>query len=125
MDTAAGDGSVFGEATIKGYVAFQAQWMNRWGLVASQCAIIGVRGESMEPTLPDGCSILVARNRRRRQHGRKFVIATDDGLIVKRAGRDNKGRWQLLSDHPSWEPLSWSDDAQVEGEVMWMARSFD
>ena len=58
MDTAAGGGSMFGEARVKGYVAFQAQWLNRRGLVASQCAVIGVKGESMEPTLPDGCSIL-------------------------------------------------------------------
>ena len=37
------------------------------GLVASQCKVIGVKGESMEPTLTDGCSILIDLNRRRSQ----------------------------------------------------------
>ena len=124
MDSAAGGGCTFREAKIKGYAAFQAQWLNRRGLNASQCAIIGVRGESMEPTLPDGCSIMVARDRRRRSNGHIFVIATDGGLIVKRAGRDQTGRWQLVSNHPSWNSLPWPNDAPIEGEVVWMGRSF-
>ena len=78
-------------------------------------------GESMEPTLPDGCVILLDRNRRRRWDGHIFVVRTEDGLIVKRAGKDKDG-WQLLSDHPSWKPVPWPDTAEVLGEVKWMAR---
>lgn len=82
------------------------------GLVASQCKVIGVKGESMEPTLTDGCSILIDRNRRSRRVGRIFVVRTDDGLIVKRGGKSRAGNWQLVSDHP--DKQEWPD-ATVAG----------
>ena len=56
----------------------------------------------MEPTLVDGCSILVNQTGRRRRVGRIFVVRTDDGLVVKRAGKDRVGAWQLVSDKETW-----------------------
>ena len=44
------------------------------------------------------------------------------GLIVKRAEKDENGQWLLVSDHPAWEPVPWGD-AQMIGEVKWMART--
>ena len=81
----------------------------------------------MEPTLVDGCSILVNQAGLRRRVGRIFVVRTDDGLVVKRAGKDRAGAWQLVSDHPNkqaWPTGPWSDDAPVIGEVKWAARTF-
>ena len=54
----------------------------------------------MEPTLTDGCSILIDLNRRSRLVGHIYVVRTDDGLIVKRAGKSRAGNWQLVSDNP-------------------------
>ena len=45
------------------------------------------------------------------------------GLVVKRAGKDESGNWLLLSDHPSWKPLPWPGNAEIIGEVKWMART--
>ena len=62
-----------------------------------------------------------------RRVGRIFVVRTDDGLIVKRAGRDRTGAWQLVSDNPSkrtWPTVRWPADAPVIGEVKWVARTF-
>ena len=77
----------------------------------------------MEPTLEDGCSILVNRAQRRCRAGRVFVARTDEGLIAKRAGKDDDGNWLLESDHPSWPPVPWPKDAPVIGEVRWKART--
>ena len=74
----------------------------------------------------DGCSILVTHVSRRRV-GHLFVVRTDDGLVVKRAGRDASGAWQLVSDNPNthvWPPRPWPSDAVVVGEVKWAARTF-
>ncbi len=57
-------------------------------------------GESLEPTLVGGASILVNLARQRRRIGRIYVVRTDDGLIVKRAGKDADGAWRLVSDNP-------------------------
>lgn len=51
------------------------------------------------------------------------MARTDEGIIVKRARRDT-GCWILSSDHPNWPPRPWPADADLIGEVRWMARTF-
>ena len=123
LAAAAGGGSeALGEA-VAGRVWFRRDWLDRRGLDPAQCAVIGVRGESMEPLLREGDSILVDRKRRRRMQDRIFVVRTDDGLVVKRAGRGGDGGWLLVSEHPSWGPVPWPADAETIGQAVWTARS--
>ncbi|MDE0045847.1 MAG: S24 family peptidase [Gammaproteobacteria bacterium] len=123
-DVAAGGGAVnLDEAPVRGFLAFQRAWLDRHALDPTQCVVIEVRGESMEPTLPEGCSILVDGTRRRWRKGRIFVFLTGDGLVVKRADEDETGRRRLASDHPAWAPVVFPDDADILGEVAWTART--
>ncbi len=127
LDTAAGAGAVVDFERVKDRIRFRQSWLRKHGLVARQCKVIGVKGTSMEPTLADGCSILIDLNRRRRTAGHLYVIHTDDGLIVKRAGKSRAGNWQLVSDNPDkqeWPTRPWPADADVIGEVKWAARTF-
>ena len=127
LDAAAGDGAQIDTEQITGRIAFRRAWLARHGLDPSQCVIIGVKGESMEPTLTDGGSILIDRNRRSRRVGHIYVVRTEDGLIVKRAGKSRAGNWQLVSDNPDkqeWPTLRWRDNADIIGEVKWAARTF-
>ena len=58
---------------------------------------------------------------------RIFVVRTNDGLIVKRAGKSRSGNWQLASDNPDkqdWPTRRWPASAEVIGEVTWAARTF-
>ena len=121
---AAGGGADAAGEEVAGRVWFRRDWLERRGLDPTQCVVIGVKGESMEPTLPDGCSILVDRSRADDwQPGRIYVLRSDDGLMVKRAGKDSGGRRLLLSDHPSWRAAPWPAGAAAVGQVKWMARS--
>ena len=122
LQAAAGGGALDLDETVKSYAYFRHEWLSRQGLIADRCSLIGVMGESMEPTLPAGAIILLDRNRRQRREGRIFVVRTEDGLVVKRAGKSDDGHWQLVSDHPSWLDAPWPDDAVIIGEVRWMAR---
>ena len=127
LDTAAGAGAVVDFERVKDRIRFRRSWLRKHGLVARQCKVIGVKGTSMEPTLTDGCSILIDLNRRSRLVGHIYVVRTDDGLIVKRAGKNRAGNWQLVSDNPDkkeWPTLRWPADAEVIGEVKWAARTF-
>ena len=84
LRTAAGSGARdLGEA-VTGYVYFRSGWFSRQGLVADRCSVIGAAGESMEPTLPGGCVVLVDHKRKQLQPGRIFVIRTEDGVVIKR-----------------------------------------
>ena len=124
---AAGVGATVGTERVTGRMKFPRPWLNSHGLTASECRIIRVIGESMEPTLPDGSAILVNLASRRRRDNRIFVIRIDEELIVKRAAKDPAAGWQLLSDSPNktvWPTRPWPADAKVIGEVKWAGRTF-
>ena len=123
---AAGGGAVIFDETVVGRLWFRRDWLARHAIDPKQCNVISVRGESMEPTLPDGCSILVDRSqgRRRRRVGRILVMRTADGLVAKRVGRDEEGNWLIESEHPAWPPVPWSDTTEIVGEVRWLGRTF-
>ena len=67
--------------------------------------------------------LLIDRDRRSRRVGRIFVVRTEDGLIVKRAGKSRAGNWQLVSDDRAYKPVLWPQDAVVLGQVMWTGRT--
>ena len=101
---------------------FRRDWLRRHGLDYSQCLIIEVQGDAMETTLPDGSSVLVTRASG--SGAWAHLRATDGGgLVVARAGRGSDGRWLLERDHPDRKPVAWPDEAEVIGQVRWMARS--
>ena len=123
---AAGGGAEVYDETVVGRLWFRDDWLDRQAIDPNQCNVITVRGESMEPTLPDGCSILVDRSqgRRRRRVGRVFVMRTEDGLVVKRVGRGEEGNWQIESDNEDWEAVPWSNATEIIGEVRWSAVTY-
>ena len=84
--------------------AFPAEWYERHGLDPAQCMIIGIIGDAMEPTLPEGCLVMADRSRRRRRDGRIFALRTGDGLTIKRLGKDGNGKWVVASDNPNRAP---------------------
>ena len=119
---AAGGGTEIDSERGRGLAWFLRSWLDRLGLDATKCAIIRVRGESMEPALPDGCSIMFDRSRQdRREHG-IYVVRTNGGLIVKRAVKSGR-RWELISENPAVAPELWPADAEVVGEVVWVAQT--
>ena len=126
VDTAAGVGAVVGDEQVTGLAKFSHAWLRSQGLIASRCRIMRVSGESMEPTLPDGCGILVNLVATERQDGKIFVIRVGDELRVKRVVNSQDAGWLLVSDHPdkrAWPSLPWPDEATVVGEVRWLKRT--
>ena len=127
IDTAAGSGAVVHDERITGRIKFPTLWLYREGLNPTECRIIRVIGESMEPTLPDGCSILVNREQRQRRHGRIFVIRVgNDELIVKRTLKNPDAGWLIASDNPdrnAWPTQKWPPEGEPVGEVRWVWHS--
>ena len=65
LASAGGSGAVVEDERVTGRLKFRQAWLAPHGLVARYCRVIHVLGESMEPTMVDGCVILVNRARRR------------------------------------------------------------
>ena len=120
---AAGIGASTYDETVTAKVPFRSSWLRRNRINPRHCQIIGVRGTSMEPTLPDGCSIIVDQNRLELRDGRIYVMRTEEGLVVKRTKLNAQG-WWLMSDNPAWPPLFLTEETDVIGEVRWAARTF-
>ena len=121
---AAGVGAeVFAEEVV-GYLPFRRDWLDARSIDPGDADIVSVSGESMAPTLPDGCSILVDRQRREPHEGLIYVMRTEEGVVVKRLGKDEKGRWLVVSDNPDWPPAPMLYGTDIIGEVRWSARTF-
>ncbi len=119
---AAGSGAEVWDETPVGRLSFERKWLRRHAINAAQCKLITARGESMEPTLPDGCSIMVDKSRRTPRDQRVYVVRTGEGLVVKRVRKNSQG-WWLMSDNPAWPPLVMGEDTEIIGEVRWVARA--
>ncbi len=117
---AAGAGAEVPEEILVGHVRLDPRWLRDHALNPDRCDLISVTGDSMYPTLPDGCAILVDRGSVELRDGGIFVLRTPDGLVVKRVRReDENGRWLLVIDNPDWDPVPLDADVPVVGEVRW------
>ena len=119
--SAAGSGTEVYDETPVGLLWFRNDWLQSHSIDPKQSHIISVRGASMVPTLPDGCSILVDRKRKEPQEGRIFVMRTEEGLVVKRLGKGEVDQWITVSDNPDWEPAPLTYGSEIIGEVRWSA----
>ena len=117
---AAGSGGVVYDETVTARVPFRRQWLRRHRINPRHCHIISVRGDSMDPTLPNGSQVIVDRNRKELRPGRIYVMRTEEGLVVKRVKRNAQG-WWLMSDNPAWAPLLLNEETDIIGEVRWYA----
>ena len=73
----------------------------------------------MEPTLPDGCSILVDLSSVEWEPPHILLLRTCEGLVVKRAA-DEAGARIMQSDNPDWPDAPLPEDAEIIGRVRWM-----
>ena len=119
---AAGGGAQVYDETVTATVPFRRDWLRRHRINPRCCNVISVRGESMEPTLPNGCSVIVDLSRTELRQGRIYVMSTEEGLVAKRVKQNAQG-WWLLSDNPEWAPLMLTENTDVVGEVRWVART--
>lgn len=85
-------------------------------------AIIGVKGDSMLPTLADGDLVMVDTSKRDLSFDGLFVIQ-DGGAsrLVKRIGRAARRGWiKLISDNRNYDAIEREvSDVDVVGKVVW------
>ena len=121
---AAGGGAEVLSEDVIGRLWFRRDWLEEHGLDATQCAVLGVHSDSMQPTLVDGAKILINRAARQRRTNLIYVIRTDDGVIVKRLKKAGPG-WRLVSDNKdktTWPNITLPPQAEIIGQVVWTAR---
>ena len=117
----AGSGTRNWDETVEGYLYFGEEWLRKRAIESRHCRVARAVGASMEPTLPDGCSILVDLDTKEFRDGAVFVARTSDGVVARRAAKLTDGQ-QLVSDDGQLAPVQWQS-VSVIGEIRWMGRT--
>ena len=127
VEASAGYGAIAEREAKSAQFGFDPNWLRK--LAASKSpslSIIGVRGDSMEPTLSDGDDVLVdlGDNQIRLRDG-IYVLRMDDTLAVKRVAIEPQGRKvSVISDNPAYPIWNGLDRRTVNivGRVLWFGR---
>ena len=97
------------EAGISGYsicqendegnpIFFRKNWMDSRGYKPENLIAVYVHGNSMEPGLYDGDTVVINTADTEPKDGEVFVVNYENETVIKRLIRDS-GRWWLLSDN--------------------------
>lgn len=129
IEVSAGDGAVAGDDEKPKYcLAFRKDWLQSRGLKEKELYVVFARGDSMEPTISDGDSLLVNTAEKDPQDGHIYVIRSCDILWVKRIQRLLDGSLLLLSDNKIYPPmplkLDESSDVEIIGKVVNSSKNF-
>ena len=120
----AGGGSFEVDSGVEGYYSFRQAWLAGRGN-ADKMVLIDVFGNSMEPELRDGDTVLIDQSRTDIIAGAVYAVGIDDTIMVKRVEK-HPNRLVLLSDNTRYAPILLEkeeiDSVRVIGKVIWACR---
>lgn len=128
VDVSAGDGRVaYGETPLY-HFAYRKDWLASRGLHEKDLHVVLARGDSMEPTISDGESLLVNTAENDPKDGHIYVIRSSEMLWVKRIQRQIDNSLLLISDNKQYPPMKLdfqtTPDVQVIGKVVNSSKNF-
>ncbi|MGA8241890.1 MAG: S24 family peptidase [Desulfobacterales bacterium] len=122
----AGGGSFEIGSEIQGYYAFQTEWLRTKGNT-DRMVLMDIFGNSMEPELKDGDSVLIDESQKDILSGAVFAVGVDDTILVKRVEK-HPNTLVLLSNNRDYAPIYLKDSecesVRIIGKVIWAAREF-
>lgn len=122
----AGGGSFEVEANIEDYYAFKRDWLLRKGS-AENMVLMDVFGNSMEPEIKEGDTVLVDQHQQAIIAGGIFAVGVEDTVMVKRIEK-RPNALVLLSDNTDYSPVVLQGDeletVRIIGKVVWCCREY-
>ena len=109
---------------VLGLYAFRREFLHREGINSKQAVMMLVSGDSMEPLLRDGDTVLVDQSANTPSDGHIFVVRLGEELMVKRLQKTAQG-WNICSLNPGYGSIpveGEQEDFQVYGRVRWFGR---
>lgn len=127
---ACGEGRFQDHIVVKGGLAFKRSSLRDFGVPEDAARIIYAAGGSMQPTIQDGCVVLINTADRSPVDGKVYLICKPDGgLVLKRLVRDyhpalGAQAWIMRSDNPDKiahpdKVLPPDDRTMVAGRAVW------
>jgi phage repressor protein C with HTH and peptisase S24 domain len=125
---AAGTGSLETEGEIVGYYAFKTDFLTRKGH-AKRMVLMDVLGDSMEPEIWNGDTVLLDESQNEILAGGLFAVGIDQEVFVKYLDKV-PGKLILRSKNPAYAPIEvnmngqLSDAVRIIGRVVWSCREY-
>lgn len=122
----AGSGSFEVNGEVERYYAFRSDWLRRKGNVSSM-VMMTVSGESMQPLIMDGDTILIDQSQVEPLPGRLYAVGVEGLVYVKRI-ETRPGQLILKSENQEYEPIivdtqeDMSAVARILGRMLWLCR---
>ena len=117
--------SLITDESVAGYYAFRLSFFNRVDISGEHSVLMDVLGDSMQPLILDGDTILVDQADTRLQDGKIFLVGLGEELLVKRLQKTMHG-WLLVSQNSEYAPIPVDDPEneafRVYGRVRWFGR---
>ncbi len=120
-------GEIMGNNHCKNFsspISFRLKWLNNLGLNAKNAALFEARGDSMEPTIKDGSTLLLRLDDTSIKDGFIYVIQMEEQIFVRRLKRDLKNI-HVMADNPQYQTefLNYKtlekDMLKIIGRVVW------
>jgi phage repressor protein C with HTH and peptisase S24 domain len=122
----AGGGSFEVGSEIQGYYAFQQEWLRIKGK-PNRMVLMDIFGNSMEPELKDGDTVLIDESQKDIIAGALYAVGVDDTIMVKRVEK-HPNKLVLRSDNQNYAPIylqgNESNSIRIIGKVIWSGREF-
>jgi phage repressor protein C with HTH and peptisase S24 domain len=120
----AGGGSFEVGSKIEGYYAFRKDWLHTKGVI-NKMVLMDIFGNSMEPEMKDGDTILIDESQKDILAGAIYAVGVDDTIMVKRLEK-HPHKLVLLSDNKNYSPIYLQggeiNSVRIIGKVIWICR---
>lgn len=122
----AGPGSDVEHDRVRHHIIFREDWLRRIAAPPfARVMAVGIVGDSMEPTLRDGDTVLIDTAVRAPREDAIYVLRYDGLLQAKRIRTDPVSRTiTIISENPLYPPLAnvRAADIRIAGRVIWIGR---
>jgi len=120
----AGGGSFEVGSEIEGFYAFRKDWLSAKG-TTNKMVLMDIFGNSMEPEMKDGDTILIDESQKDILAGAIFAVGVEDTIMVKRLEK-HPNKLVLISDNKDYAPIylqgSEIESIRIIGKVIWICR---
>ena len=122
----AGCGSSFvTDDDIEGLYAFRKEFLEKIHVKADNAVMMYVSGDSMEPVISNGDTVLVDKTDTTAKEGHLYLVGFEDDLMVKRLQRTPNG-FRICSINPEYNPVlvegDDKDKFRIYGRVRWIGK---
>lgn len=120
----AGNGSFVLSENVEGYYAFRKSWVRSVATSARDLVLMRVDGDSMNPTIRSGDTVMIDASRRTIIEGQVFALRVDDTIMIKRLSYRPGGRVLVGSDNrQEFDPYEVDlADLHVLGQIIFFSR---